>query len=347
MTRFLLLCKRQLTQPFFLLFCLLLPLSCALVSHLEASSSSGIRIGLFAREPESYTDALFSRLCSETSALSFEVFSDEEQMCSQVMCGALDCAYSFGEDFHEHLLNGSYKKSILCYTTSGTLMKDLSREVIFSTLFQQLGVDLLTGYAKASSFPLFGENNVPEEYLSALYEKYLYSEQVFSLRHDYSDRPAENIPDAGASDSSTSASSAVTMPVRGLIAVFLFVSALSGGVVWLQDKENKLNVSAVADIAIPLLFMTFSSCAALALTAQARHWGEELFVLVLYCLLLCGFVRVLLLFIKRPVILSASIPVFVLGSLIFCPIFINLAALLPFFRFMEKLFLPYYYLVLS
>lgn len=340
MKRFYLLCKRQLLQPFFLFLCLLLPVSCVFISGLEKTSSSTICIGLYAEAPESFTDAFFSELCSGTQTLSFSVFSDEELMKTLVMRGELDCAYSFCNDFRTRLLNGEYKRAVRCYTSSGTLMKELSKEVVFSSLFKQLGSDILTDYAAA----LFPAEQDAAGALSSLYEKYLQGSQVFSLEYEYLDADsakqsfsqAAPVPDAS-----------VTMPVQGLIAVFLFVSGLSGGVIWLQDRENRLPVPAFLTIFIPLLFMGGSAGITLFLTGEGHPWGHTLVSLALYLLLVCGFVRVLLLFIKKPAMLSASIPVFVLGSLIFCPIFVNLAALLPFFDFMEKLFLPYYYLLLS
>ncbi len=348
MKRFLLLCKRQLLQPTFLLLCLMLPMSCTLISRLEQDSSAAIRIGLYAEVPEEFTEACFSELTSKQEVLSFVVFSDEEIMREQVMRGELDCAYRFCEDFHARLLNNDYKKSILCYVSSGTVMKDLSTEVVFSVVFKQIGSDILNGYVKEVDFSFSRKDNITDKTLTTLYEKYLNGNQVFSLEYEYLDSYAANAGSSGSSDiTDVSATTAVTMPVRGLIAVFLFISGLSGGVIWLQDREKKLPVSAISTILIPLFFMGISSCITLTLTGEAGHWGWELFTLGIYVLLICIFVRVLLLFIKRPVILSASIPVLTLGSLIFCPIFINLAALLPFFEIMEKFFLPYYYLLLS
>lgn len=351
MKRFFLLCKRQLLQPAFLLLCLLLPISCTLISRLEQDSSAAIRIGLCAEAPEEFTDACFSALVSEQKALSFVVFSDEAMMLEQVMRGELDCAYRFCEDFHDRLLNKDYKKTILCYTSSGTVMKDLSTEVLFSAIFEQLGGDILTEYVNESDLSFSRKDNITDAKLTGLYEKYLNGGQVFSLEYQYLDSYADTDthPSGIHADDTAEASSAnaVTMPVRGLIAVFLFISGLSGGIIWLQDKEKKLPVSAISTILIPLLFMGISSCITLALTGEAGHWVAEFFTLGIYMLLIYIFVRVLLIFIKRPVILSASIPVLTLGSLIFCPIFINLAALLPFFEIMEKFFLPYYYLLLS
>ena len=136
------------------------------------------------------------------------------------------------------------------------------------------------------------------------------------------------------------------MPVRGFIAILLFISGLSGGITSLSDKKNKLPVSNIATILIPLIFMALSSFLSLLLTGEIKNWGKELVILGIYGLLILLFIQFLLFFIKKPEILAASIPFFTFGSLIFCPILVNLSTAIPFFRIMEKFFIPYYYLVL-
>ena len=143
-----------------------------------------------------------------------------------------------------------------------------------------------------------------------------------------------------------SSPTATAMPIRGFIAVLLLVSGLAGGVTWLNDKECKLPVSAICSISIPLLFMSISAILTLFLTEEAHSFRKEIGIFFIYLLLLIIFVRLLLLFIKNPTILTVSIPVLTLGSLIYCPIFVNLGTLMPFFRIIEKLFPPYYYLLL-
>lgn len=194
MKRFCLLCKRQLKQPIFLFLCLLLPFSCLLVSHLEQNSSSAVRIGLLAEAPDAFTAAVFSDLCSNTRSITFDVFSDEEQMRTEVMRGNLDCAYQFCADFHTRLLDDNYKKTILCYTSSGTMMKALSEEVVFSSIFKQLGADILADYALSVT----ATKDIPLTRLSDLYQKYLYGEQVFSLSYEYLDSTTQGSSPIGA-----------------------------------------------------------------------------------------------------------------------------------------------------
>lgn len=338
MKRFLLLCKRQLMQPVFLLLCLFLPVSCLLIKNLEHDSRSSLRIGLYTEEADKFTAAVFSDLTSDNSSIAFDLYSDRTSMIEGVARNDLDCAYAFESGLHTKLLENDYKNSITCYISPSTIMKDLSREVVFSAIFRQTGSDIAVSYITDSALFDSAQNHAIDE-ISALYAEYLNGKEVFSLNYQYLNTLAEEPTDT--------VTSAAVMPVRGFIAVFLFISGLAGGITWLSDREEKLPVSALCSILIPLLFMSVSSCLTLFLTGEAGNWLKELAALSLYLFLILVFVRFLLLFIKKPDILSSSIPVLTLGSLIFCPIFINLGAVLPFFKIMEKFFLPYYYLILS
>lgn len=339
MRRFILLCKRQLTQPVFFLLCLLLPASCLFVRNLERHSATSLCIGLYAAEPDELTSACFADLSAgnRRNALSFQIYTDTKAMRNDVANGSLDCAYAFGRAFYAQLLEKNYKKLITCYVSDSSIMEDLSREVVFASLFRILGEDIVVSYAEDADIFAGKQEAIALRKISALYDKYNKGEEVFSLNYQYLDTHTEE----------PVISSYVAMPVRGLIAVLLFISGLTGGVSYLADREKKLPVCAAHCILIPLLFMGISACITLWLTDEAGNCWHELFALMAYLFLILVFVRLLLLFIKKPALLSASIPVFALGSLIFCPIFINLGAILPFFAIMEKLFVPYYYLLMA
>lgn len=335
MKRFLLLCKRQLKQPVFLFLCFFLPVSCLLIKNLEQDSRSSLCVGLFVEDEDAFTAAFLSDLTSAQSSITFERYSDRNSMTDKVARNELDCAYVFESGLHSRLLDNDYKNSILCYISPSTIMADLSREIVFSALFRQLGNDIAVSSITDSA--LFGAapNQAADE-VSDLYEKYLNGSEVFALNYQYLNTISQEPADTAAA--------AAVMPVRGFIAVFLFISGLAGGVACLSDREQKLPVPALCSILIPLLFMTLSSCLTLFLTGEAGSWSGELAALLLYLILITVFVRFLLLFIKKPEILTACIPILTLGSLIFCPIFINLGIGMPFFKIMEKLFPPYYYL---
>lgn len=350
MTRFFLLCKRQLLQPSFLLFCFLLPVISLIAASLSQGPSPSLTIGLY-KEKETNTaltsadaaliDNIFFTLSKTNTngSYTFQIYSDKNMMLNQVASNQIDCAYIFPSDLHAKLLKNNYKNCITCYRSPSTLMAELSKETIFAVLFYEIGNDIALDYMKeAGIFPSAQQKALQE--FSLLYENYKASNKVFSINYQYL-----NTLSAAGSPTQTPPST-ITMPVRGFIAILLFISGLSGGITSLSDKKNKLPVSNIATILIPLLFMALSSFLSLLLTGEIKNWGKELVILGIYGLLILLFIQFLLFFIKKPEILAASIPFFTFGSLIFCPILVNLSTAIPFFRIMEKFFIPYYYLVL-
>lgn len=330
MTRFFILCKRQLTQPVFLLLCLILPAACLFIRNLEQNSRSSLTVGLYTEAADSFLNAVFSDLVSDSRSIVFQIYTDKNRLIEQTARNEIDCAYDFDKILYTKLCENNYKNSVTCYVSPSTIMSELSREIIFAALFRRFGEHIAVSYIE--------EARLPDTEISALYQNYLNGDEVFSLNYQYLST-IEKTPDT--------APASAAMPVRGFIAVLLLVSGLSGGVTWLSDRERKLPVPALSAILIPLFFMSVSSVVTLLLTKEAGNLIKELTALGIYLMMILIFVRLLLFVIKKPSVLAAVIPVLTLGSLIFCPIFISLGAVLPFFGIMQRLFLPYYYLLIT
>ena len=72
----------------------------------------------------------------------------------------------------------------------------------------------------------------------------------------------------------------------------------------------------------------------------------ELAAMLMLIALSSIFAAVFSLIVRHSRIFTVCIPMLLLGSLIFCPVFINAGSYIPAARFAEKLFVPYYYLEL-
>lgn len=66
--------------------------------------------------------------------------------------------------------------------------------------------------------------------------------------------------------------------------------------------------------------------------------------MALYALAVSVFSMALGAILKTPEALGAAIPFFIIGSLVFCPVFFDAERLLPGLGQAGRLFLPYYYL---
>ena len=124
MTRFFLLCKRQLLQPSFLLFCFLLPVISLIAASLSQGPSPSLTIGLYKETGTALTSAdtalidnIFSTLSKTNTngSYTFQIYSDKNIMLNQVASNQIDCAYIFPSDLHAKLLKNNYKNCITCY----------------------------------------------------------------------------------------------------------------------------------------------------------------------------------------------------------------------------------------
>jgi len=96
---------------------------------------------------------------------------------------------------------------------------------------------------------------------------------------------------------------------------------------------------------IPTLLFAISSLLTIYLAnVQVSLW-VELKSMILYILLIIVFCSLLSYIIRKSSLMISLIPIFIIGSLVLCPVFINIATFLPVANILNKLFLPYYYLM--
>ena len=140
-------------------------------------------------------------------------------------------------------------------------------------------------------------------------------------------------------------------PVRGIVAIFVFIIALTGGLSWFKDKNsntyaniplNKRPSLKLLIISIPTVIAMLSGYLSLLVAGICSNYLYELFTMFAYGLL-CIIVTYILSSVVNEHIYCGLIPVFILGSIICCPIFFNLANLIPAMKYLQNIFLPTYY----
>ena len=155
--------------------------------------------------------------------------------------------------------------------------------------------------------------------------------------------------------------------LRGILAVCIFLSGLCGLLTDWKDRSEKRFlrltspiVTTMVNIWIPTVYTSAAAFFSLWLTGNitasgsekaltaglASGFGKEIFGLLFYQFLIvlyCSIIRIVL---RRQETIAAAIPLFVLCSVICCPVWIRLAVYVPLFRVLEKFFPVTYYLLL-
>lgn len=338
-------CKRNFKKPAYVLFIIGLPFLMLYMCNLTSPKDEKfIIVGIYGGNPDSLTKNLFKDLLAMDGAVSFHLYDTKEKLMEDVKNNTLECGYEFPENLKERIDRMSYKGSINLITSPSTVASSIINEIITGSISRLYGVEIATSYVKNNR--IFNEDEEAAVlFTRERYNFYIAGNGAFKLTYGYLDKHL-NIATGKDTDS--------VMPVRGILAVLLFVAGLFGSVSWLQEKEagslsalpNHFHKSSkYLTLLATLIPLTVSFLITLKLTNTWVGFGKELGALILYLFIILLFCGILSTFIKNSFILGSLIPVFSIGSLIFCPVFINVSSLIPILSVLEKIFLPYYYLV--
>lgn len=352
--------KKQFTNKLYICFLIIMPLCFLLAQFILAKSDDKNRVsaGYYIEVQNSDFSAVLRKSLKESSGiLHFAEYDDPSAMLEDTAISKLECSYIFTEALFTGLLENDYKNTILSFSSPSTVVSDMVDEIIFTAVFRAFGDSALCVYIDENP-DIFAQYNDTElkSALRAAYIRQLETGHTFSLDFKaYGD----------SSESQTVSSSQI--PVHGIIAVFLFLCMLlacsdycteleQGTLNMLPPKKRCIISScfleswllpAFVSSGITLIIASFGGNLSTSseITSGTGIFFYEILALLVYFILLMISGLVLNLIIKKSLLISALIPVLITGSLIFCPVIISLSAILPIARVIEKLFLPYYYLV--
>lgn len=332
--------KRQAGRLHVLLLLLLLPACLWGFREAGEEEEEKISIALYAGESE-WNRQVAEELLADGGSFSFYLSGSEETLREDVAARRAECGYIFPENLKERLESGNYKRSIALVTAPSTVADKLSSEVVFSGLFSVWGRELLKRFS-ASLEPLRGAELWEE--LEPLYDKYLENGSTFAFRYETSGGGTFGGPSVKTS-----------LPARGIVSVFVFVMALTAGVTACEDERRGLfsllsgarrEAAVAACLAAPVLLSCASGFLGLLAAGEISRagWGRETALLLAYGAACTLFSWALCRLLRNPLLMACLIPFFIIGSLILCPVFVDLSPFIPAAGTAGRLFLPYYYL---
>lgn len=347
----LLLGKHILKMPVISILLLFIPLITYSIKLLPSNAmSSDVRIGIyFEKNEEELTQLIKAQLLSENnSSFSFTEYTEAAAMEKDVMLGVLECGYIFDAGFSASLSDEknhsmNHKNKIQVIKSPSSMMQSAIDEIVFSAIVHISGYKILDDYIHIDGID---ENTAAElhDYMYTSYEAYCTSGETFHL-------DIVTVNNISINDTEKE-SAAIAFPLRGLLAILIFLAAMSGCIAWLKDRESGLfaprprSFYMLSSILYPLLpAMLFTLCSELALFIDGSAYAPsvELFYSLRYIALVTAFASLCRL-LRKSSLVTSLIPVLLLGSLIFCPIFVNIENFSPAFRFISRLFVPRYFL---
>lgn len=363
---FFLSCKRYLRRFSFVLILLCLPAGAWWMGKLEKSGDSRIRIAVCVESGsgDALAESLVQGLTEKSRDSGEEMFlfyrcESEEQVKEQVASRKAECGYVVAADLGKRMEEESYKRSIRIFSAPSTTTAELSTEVVFAELASVYNREILENYVeKGRGFSFAGEAGGKQREQLALqagqyYDIWLENGGIFQFEYETLNSIAGMQNDV--SDGRDGMEG--VFPVRGIAAVYVFITGIYGAVIGAEDERRNLYVWAdrrkkglwrLTAQAAPVILAAASALAAIALGGESGSglsgFAAEAGIMAVYGIAVVLFARLMGLVWKKPEILCCLIPFFLMGSLIFCPVLADISRYFPAAGQLGRLFLPWYYL---
>ena len=339
--------KRIFLNPFFfiMLGAMLLLAIWQRVS-LASSEAYDYAAGIYVDEEEhatgSLSNTLTDKLTDLDSSVIFIKYDSYEELYRDVCNEKLVCGFIIPGNLDEINDTAGLKDSIEVLSGPGALLQYSVSEIVYSEFIRLKGRDIIKNYVNSTAF--FVNEDISAE-LDEDYEYYLTGSDTFHINFiTYSE---------GRENSGEDSTSRVVFPLRGMLSLLTCLGALWGMLLWSMDLEGGvlarmngpdcLKCKAVY-ISLPSLFLMFFSLISLMVAGNFGNFLREcagglmLWSLSVIFALLIGTI------IKKSRQISVFIAVFAMLCLIFCPIFSDISDYVPVVKYINKLFVPYYYL---
>lgn len=345
--------KKQFVNKIYICFLILLPICLCIAENFltKVDTSASIPVGYYFDFDDIKLEAELTANFSEVSGrLNFMEYTDLDRMLNDTASAKLECSYVLTEELIDKIATDDYKKIVIVYNSPQTIIGDMVNELVFAAIYRAAGDETLYYYLENNP-ELYNSNLSTTEIVNTISSKY--SEQLkygntFSLNFSVYDGTASNI------DIQTNTNSKKTLPIHGIIAVFLFLCLLLACTDYVTEVEkgtlNKLTsfkqlVTGSCLIHSWIFPAAISSLISIILIQGFNNISKELLIMLFYYIMLLLFGIFLISLIKRSLLITALLPLLIIGSLIFTPIIIDVSAFIPVANFIEKLFLPYYYTI--
>ncbi len=344
-----LLTKRQLKSVFFLFLLLTVPAVAFFVSENEAFEEAAVNsVALFCCDDDDVAGRTVELICDMESGYDFYVCASKDAVYDAVRNEEAVCGYIFNENISEMIVAEKYNDHITVVKNKGDLVSDMINEVVFSAYFKEFTRLVTTEYIRGNEkFDLVEEEAVLQ--VNGAYDIYVDGNGTFKIEF-------ESLGvDGDFANTETIEGNTMTFPLRGVMAVLIFMGGLLGAVNWLSDSEKGVfktlgydfvNLSRLFYGMIPAGLLGVSTVLSLILCGQSVGLGREILVMFFYVVAVALFGALCTYIVKKSVVMVSVMPVVIMAALLVCPVFIDLSVYVPAVGLVRNIFLPFYYMIM-
>lgn len=341
------LAKRQLKNPFLMIMLALIPAVCFLSGRLNSSQKeTSYTAGMYLEGQDDISRELAENLIERECTFDFVLYDNLDKMYRDIRNSTLICGYIFPDDLKDRTVGKDCTDSITAIFPASSSVQGSINEVVYSELIKIQGRFIITDYVDSKGVFDSSDDGYRNELLKS-YDDYLKSDVTFHIAfNSYGIDGIKNIDDTNIH---------IAFPIRGILSVLVYLSGMFGSVVWMRDNEKGTFVTLTAGYRrlcrilyafIPVVLFGIMSLVSLAVSGQFMSVFNELLSMLLLIILSAAFAVLMTYITGTSRIYAACIPILLLCALLFCPVFFNAGNYVPAARFVEKLFVPYYYLEL-
>ena len=336
--------KRLLLKPLYFFILLLIPILAFTVKHFATTEETSLNIAIFNEGTDELTTSMADYLLSLDGTVRFYECSDKDEVFERVKHRKSDSGFIIPSDLSERMKKDVTLGVITCIVSPGSSLPSVAKEFVVTAFIETYAFDILNHYTiNSNHFPDMSDEEIEKE-LYKYYNQHLLSEETFYFNYENDYQEAKSIslvPDF------------LINSAAGIFALFIFITALAGTITLYKDcsdgvfvlyKPFQKAVLSFIDIGIP----TFV-CYLVVITASIiGAFSENILVDIIrgmgFVLLCSGICLILKSFIKSSTLFGASLPVLLIGSMLFCPVFVDISAFIPKLTSLKYLFPVTYYL---
>lgn len=339
--------KRTIKNPLLIILMLAMPMLALAVSNIPSFHNDvSYKAGIYFEGTDELSITLMESLLDTEGVFSFTRYTDIEDMTNDIKTKKLCCGYILPDDLSEHVeIKDTYGCINVIMQPSESLQPAIN-EHVYAELIRLQNYNILTSYVTGQEWFSVTDTDAMEK-LIEYYEYYANSDKTFHINF-------ETYGDAGLQTKEDPVST-IAFPIRGILSIMVFLSGIFGCVTFLSDKEKGIFetitikyriLCQILYVLIPTLLFTISALLTIVFSGIWTGALRELIGMLILILLTLVFSQLLIIITRKSSVCIACIPGLLIGCLIFCPVFVQVSYYVPAAEFIEKLFMPYYYLML-
>lgn len=322
--------KRMLKKPsYVLLLAAIVTLALSFAIFFQ-NSGELVRIAIFAENEE--TQTIFSESEKSTTVIKYEFFDSEEGAREAVTMRGFDAAWIIAGDLsdaaQEFVLRG--RPVVKIFQRDDTVFLRLSREKLYATIYPYISKAVYDGFM-TEAFP-----EADREVTDGYYYSQSEARSIIEMKFNNSDQKVSELD-------------LLASPVRGILAVAVFLCAYAATMSFKKDRDGGLFArspeSRLIYIESEYIFISVLNAGIVALlsmwlTGIFTTPGNELLLMLVYMLLCTAFCLVWGELTDNIGAMGALMPILAIVMLVICPVFINLVNIPQ----IQLLLPPFYYL---